>query len=230
MSVPTYDVLLFASLRERAKTDVITLEAAGIETVRDLLAAVAKRAPAIAEMVEGCRVAVDQEFVGPDAALRPGVEIAIIPPVSGGHDGPSPEGEPRVALLETPLSLDTVVRAVTHPGAGGISTFTGNVRLQSRGLTIEHLDYEAYAPMALKVMMRIVDTIQADIEGSRVAIAHRIGRLVVGETAVVIAASAPHRAEAFAACRAAIEALKEDVPIWKKEVATDGESWIGRGP
>ncbi len=230
MSAPTYDVLLFASLRERAKTDVIAVEAAGIGTVRDLLEAVAKEVPAIAGMVEGCRVAVDQEFVGPQTVLHPGVEIAIIPPVSGGHDGPQLDEPPRTALQSTPLSLDSVVRAVTHPGAGGIATFTGNVRRHSRGLTIEYLDYEAYAPMALKVMMRIIDTIQTDIAGSRVAIAHRVGRLVVGETAVVIAASAPHRAEASAACRAAIEALKEDVPIWKKEVATDGESWIGRGP
>lgn len=230
MSATTYDVLLFASLRERAKTDLLTIDGAGLVTVGDLLKAVAATTPAIASMVEGCRVAVDQEFVDSGAELRAGVEIALIPPVSGGHDGPVVADPPPAALREDPLSLGTVVDLVAHAGAGGIATFTGNVRLQSRGLTIEHLDYEAYAPMALKVMLRIIDTIQADIEGSRVAIHHRIGRLVVGETAVVIAASAPHRAEAFAACRAAIEALKEDVPIWKKEVATDGESWIGRGP
>src|SRR5690606_31877317 len=120
--------------------------------------------------------------------------------------------------------------AVEHADAGGIATFTGNVRRHSRGTTVEHLEYEAYEPMALRVLEQICARIEREIEGSRVAIHHRIGHLVVGETAVVIAASAPHRAEAFAACREAIEALKRDVPIWKREVADDGAVWIGQGP
>ena len=119
---------------------------------------------------------------------------------------------------------------MSHAGAGGIATFIGNVRGTSRGKTIVHLDYEAYDGMAVRAMTDIADRIAAEIEGARVAIHHRLGRLVVGETAVVIAASAPHRAEAFAACRAAIEALKTDVPIWKREVSDDGSEWIGQGP
>jgi molybdopterin synthase catalytic subunit len=104
------------------------------------------------------------------------------------------------------------------------------VRRHSRGKTIEHLEYEAYAPMAVRVMDEIRARIETELPGTRVAIHHRIGRLAVGEPAVVIAASAPHRAEAFAACREAIEALKRDVPIWKREVADDGAVWIGQGP
>jgi molybdopterin synthase catalytic subunit len=145
--------------------------------------------------------------------------------VSGGHDG-----HPRIKLTATALSLADVVAAVEHAGAGGIATFTGNVRRHSRGETIERLEYEAYPKMAMAVMTRIADAIEAEVEGSRVAIHHRVGVLGIGETAVVIAASAPHRAEAFAACREAIERLKDDVPIWKKEVAESGATWIGQGP
>jgi molybdopterin synthase catalytic subunit len=133
-------------------------------------------------------------------------------------------------LTDRPLELAPVVDAVEHRGAGGVVTFVGNVRENSHGKTIEHLEYEAYGPMAVRVMADIAAKIEADIEGTRVAIHHRVGRLEIGEAAVVIAASAPHRAEAFAACRDAIEALKRDVPIWKKEIDTDGASWIGRGP
>jgi MoaE-MoaD fusion protein len=156
-----------------------------------------------------------------DRVGRPS-EIALVPPVSGGHDG-------RYVVTERPLVLATVVAAVTHPGAGGIATFIGNVRGESRGKPIDHLDYEAYVPMAEASRAAIAGAIEARIQGSRVAIHHRIGRLAIGESAVIIAASAPHRAEAFEACRDAIEALKRDVPIWKREHATDGTSWFGRG-
>ena len=114
--------------------------------------------------------------------------------------------------------------------AGGVVTFIGQVRDHSRGHAIDHLEYEAYAPMALKVMRSIADTIEAEVPGARVAIHHRLGRLEIGEVAVIIAAAAAHRAEAFTACRAAIEALKQDVPIWKREVAVDGTSWRVQGP
>ena len=220
-----YEVLLFAGLKEQAKSQSLVVELDAPSTVGQLLEAIAELHPTLAGSLQQCRVAVSQEFVDSNHAIRPEEEIALIPPVSGGHDGPV-----RIALKETPLSLADVVAAVEHRGAGGIATFTGNVRGLSRGQDIEHLDYEAYGPMALKAMTDIKDDIESKIEGTRVAIHHRTGRLHVGETAVVIAASAPHRAEAFEACRAAIEALKQKVPIWKKEVSTTGEEWIGRGP
>ena len=220
----TRKVLLFAGLKERARADEIEVRLPPGATVGDLLQAIAQQHPSLADMVGGCRVAVDQEFMQPSDSAD-GKEIALIPPVSGGHDG-----ESSIKVSHQPLELSAVVSAVEHRNAGGIATFTGNVRGRSRGQAIEHLDYEAYEPMALKVMREIVESIEADIEGARVAIHHRLGRLQVGETAVVIAASAPHRAEAFDACRRAIEALKQDVPIWKKEVSTSGQSWIGQGP
>jgi molybdopterin converting factor subunit 1 len=230
----TINVLLFAGLRELARCETVPVELDGVTTAGDLLAALGRQHPTLAPRLGPCRVAIDQAFVSADHPLAGAKEIAIIPPVSGGHDGPpridNHGGPPRIAICESPLLLSAVVDAVCRPEAGGIATFTGNVRGQSRGKTIEYLEYEAYGAMAERVMGEIRDRIEHEIEGARVAIHHRIGHLEVGETAVVIAASAPHRAEAFAACREAIEALKRDVPIWKREVADDGAVWLGQGP
>lgn len=223
--MPTLSVLLFAGLREAARAETVTVTVSPGATVDDLLEQIEEQIPALRGRARGCRVAIDQAFAAGTEPVEGATELAIIPPVSGGHDGP-----PRILLTDAPLSLADVVAVVEHPGAGGIATFTGNVRRHSRGETIERLEYEAYAPMATAVMASIADGIEAEIEGTKVAIHHRIGVLHVPETAVVIAASAPHRAEAFAACRAAIERLKDDVPIWKKEVAQSGASWIGQGP
>jgi len=220
-----HQVLLFAGLRETARRDVIEVDLPPGARVRDLLAAIERAHPGLAPQLAHCRVAVDHEFVANDDLLAPKLEIAVIPPVSGGHDGP-----PKVMLETGALDLSRVVAAVDHPDAGGIATFTGNVRRHSRGIEVDHLEYEAYGPMACRAMEQIVARLEGEISGVRVAIHHRIGRLSVGETAVVIAASAPHRAEAFEACRAAIEALKREVPIWKKEVGRDGSAWIGQGP
>jgi MoaE-MoaD fusion protein len=227
-------VFLFAGLRERAGAE-IELEIEPETTVTGLLEQIARGYPQLANLLGSCRVAVDQSFVDDDHVLRGDEEIALIPPVSGGHDGASPASDrpasdDRVHLAHGPLVLDAVVALVRHRNAGGIATFTGNVRAQSRGTEVDHLEYEAYEPMARSTMRAIVEDIERRIPGARVAIHHRLGRLEVGETAVVIAASAPHRAEAFAACRDAIEALKQDVPIWKREVSPDGGTWIGRGP
>lgn len=221
----TVHVLLFAGLREIARAESVAVQIADSATAGDLLAALADQHPDLASRLPPCRVAMDQTFVGASHPLAGARELAVIPPVSGGHDGPQ-----RVAVKGTALSLDAAVAEVSHEGAGGITTFTGNVRRQSRGKTVDHLDYEAYEPMAVRVLDDIRRRIEGEIEGSRVAIHHRVGRLAIGETAVVIAASAPHRAEAFAACREAIEALKRDVPIWKREATDDGAVWIGQGP
>ncbi len=133
-------------------------------------------------------------------------------------------------VRETPISTDEVLRAVTSDGVGGVVTFTGVVRARSRERTVVRLEYEAYVSMAEKVLRRIGEEIEARWTGTRVAILHRVGTLEPGEVAVAIAVAAPHRAEAFEGCRHAIERLKEDVPIWKREVFTDGSEWRGLGP
>lgn len=231
-----HTVLLFAGIKQRMGTDQLVVSLAPDATVAQLVAALCAQHPEIAGTLRAARVAVDQAFADPDTPIRPGAEIAVIPPVSGGHDGiptgdgPTEVSQGRARLTSAPLELAAVVAAVEHRGAGGLTTFIGNVREHSRGKTVRFLEYEAYPPMAVGVMHDIAAAIEAELPGTRVAIHHRVGHLEIGEAAVIIAASAPHRDEAFRACRAAIERLKQDVPIWKKEVDTNGEAWIGQGP
>jgi molybdopterin synthase catalytic subunit len=140
---------------------------------------------------------------------------------------------PYCRLSEDKLRLQEVIDAVSgpaFPGQGAVTTFTGIVRDHNLGKQVVRLEYEAYPKLALRTLASIIEGIERDIKGARVAIVHRAGVLHIGEAAVVIAASAPHRAEAFEACRRAIEELKCDVPIWKKEVSPDGEEWIGMRP
>lgn len=133
----------------------------------------------------------------------------------------------RVDLRESALSLDEVVANVSRPGAGGIATFVGVVRDESEGRSVTRLDYSAYAGMAKREMQKIAEELEAEIDGVRVSAVHRIGSLGVGDAAIVCAASAPHRGEAFAACRALIDRIKERVPIWKREWGPDGAAWVG---
>ena len=220
-------VLYFAVFREKIGRDDDTLELGDGARVRDAIAALAARHDVIGRLAGRFRVAVNHDFVDDDRALADGDELALIPPVAGGSDAAAAR---HVQLIGTPLSLDRCVAAVAGPGMGGIVTFTGMVRRHSRGVTVEHLEYEAYGTMAVREMTRLCDEIEAEIPGTRLAVEHRVGSLEVGELAVVIAAAAPHRAEAFVACRAMIDRLKDRVPIWKKEVGDDGAEWIGLGP
>lgn len=217
-------VLYFAVFRERLGTSEEQLELADGANVGAAVAALADKHAAIAQLRGRFRVAVNEEFVEDGHPLRDGDELALIPPVAGGATCR------HVELTDRTLSLDRCINAVRGDGMGGIATFTGMVRLHSHGTLIDHLEYEAYAPMALKVMSALCEEIEAEIPGTRVAVEHRVGHLQIGDIAVVIAAAAPHRAEAFAACRAMIDRLKDRVPIWKKEISVDGAEWVGLGP
>ena len=215
-------VLYFAVFRERLGIDEEVLELPDGARVCDAVAALAARHEPIATLRTRFRVAVNQDFSDDDLALADRDELALIPPVAGGAR--------HVRLLDEPLSLDRVVTAVRGPGMGGVVTFTGMVRDHARGKTVVRLDYSAYAGMAVKEMTRIIEAIEQDVPAARLAVEHRIGSLAIGDLAVVIAAAAPHRAEAFDACRRMIERLKESVPIWKKEYGDDGSTWVGLGP
>jgi molybdopterin synthase catalytic subunit/molybdopterin converting factor small subunit len=204
-------VRLFAGLRERAGWARREVEAA---TVADIWQALE-----LGDEPGGLLYAVNKEYATPDRVLADGDEVALIPPVSGGA----------FLLSDEPLSLDRVVDEVRDEQAGAIATFTGTTRIASRGRTVTHLDYEAYEGMAERVMAEIAEGLQSRYELSAVAIHHRVGRVGIGETSVVIAVSAPHRQDALAACKDAIDELKERVPLWKKEVYEGGEEWIGRG-
>lgn len=215
-------VLYFAAARERTGRDREALELPAGATVAQLQAAIGERHSALAAVLGRMRIAVNQEFAEPGQALGEGDEVAVIPPVAGGVD--------LARVVARPLDLREVLAAVEGPGRGGVVTFTGTVRADSRGRTVVRLEYEAYAPMAEAKLREIGEQIERTWPGCRIALAHRIGRLEVGEAAVVIAAAAAHRAEAFAACQRAIDRLKAEVPIWKKEVYADGEVWVGMGP
>jgi molybdopterin synthase catalytic subunit len=151
-----------------------------------------------------------------------GDEVAFIPPVSGGAH---PVGV-FFELTTDPLDARRLEAAVAHKGAGAICTFTGIVRDNSRGSSVTHLEYEAYAEMATAEMRKIAGEIAERWSDARVAMAHRTGRLEIGEASVVVSVSCPHRTEAIDACRWGIDRLKESVPIWKKEHAADGTFWI----
>lgn len=167
----------------------------------------------------GLLYAVNRGYVERSVSLSSGDEVAVIPPVSGGD----------FRLSASPLSLDEAVSEVHDEEAGAIATFVGTTRRHSRGREVLHLEYEAYEGMAEEVMARLASELVARHALCRVAIHHRVGRVDVGETSVVIAVSAAHRADALAACKEAIDELKVSVPLWKKEIYVGGEEWIGQG-
>jgi molybdopterin synthase catalytic subunit len=214
-------VRLFGSLREATGAKELGVRLPDGATLGDLAALLAREHAGFAAMAGRLRAARNQEVAEADAALADGDEVAFLPPVAGGRDE-----EARCTLSDQPLDVGQVVARVAGPGAGGIVTFVGCVRDESRGHAIRQLEYEAYPGMAEREMEKIADEAAAQWPGARVAMAHRTGLLAIGEVAVVIAAAAPHRAEAFAAARFAIDTLKQRVPIWKKEVAVDGECWV----
>ena len=205
---------LFAGVREQAGTATRRLELPAEARVGDVWAALG-----LGDEPPGLLYAVNREYAPPERELADGDEVALIPPVSGGA----------FRLSEAPLSLDAVVDEVRSDEAGAIATFTGTTRVHSRGRTVTHLEYEAYQGMAEDVMAQIADGLRRRYELCDVAIHHRVGRVGIGEPSVVIAISAPHRQDALAACKDAIDALKKTVPLWKKEVYAGGEEWIGRG-
>ena len=213
---------LFARLREQAGTDTESLELPAGSTVSDVYDAVKRLHPGLEADRNALRAALNQEFAEWDTAVAAGDEVAFIPPVSGGAHGTGVLFE----LTSRPLDSRRMETAVAHKGAGAICTFTGVVRDSSRGRSVTHLEYEAYAEMASAQMRRIADEIAERWPEARVAMAHRTGRLEIGEPSVVVSVSSPHRAEAIAACKWGIDRLKETVPIWKKEHAADGTYWI----
>ena len=215
-------VLLFAALREGVGEKSLDLEFDGPATLGDLLARLERAHAALARYRGRMLVALNQERAPLATPLGDGDEVALLPPVSGGSE--------RVWVDAAPLSLDALIHEVMSPAMGGVVTFTGAVRNHARGESIDHLEYEAYAPMAEKELRKIADAVHERWPHVRIAMAHRIGRLEIGDAAVMIAAAAPHRAEAFEACRFAIDRLKASVPIWKKEFATSGSYWVEENP
>ena len=207
-------VRLFAGLREHAGTgrrDVDLGDGARVEDVW--------RALELGDEPAGLVFAVNRAYVGRGQALAEGDEVALIPPVSGGA----------FRLTEDPIDLAAVVAEVEDERAGATATFVGTVRAQSRGRQVVRLEYEAYEGMAENVMADLAEQLRERYDLCAIAITHRVGVCEIGDASVAIAVSAPHRQDALAACKDAIDTLKETVPLWKKEVYEGGEEWIGRG-
>jgi MoaE-MoaD fusion protein len=207
-------VKLFAAVREQAgsRERVVELdEGASVEAVWPALG--------LGDEPVGLVYAVNRAYVSRGTALVDGDEVAVIPPVSGGA----------FLLSGEPLSLERVAAEVASEDAGAIATFVGTTRARSRGRDVIRLEYEAYEGMAEAEMERIALALRERHEVIDVAIHHRVGPVEIGETSVVIAVSAAHRAAAFEACREAIDTLKQSVPLWKKELYVGGEEWIGQG-
>jgi molybdopterin synthase catalytic subunit len=215
-------LLLFAGLREAVGRKELVLELPSETSIARVLEQAEREAPAIGRHLGTALVSLNRERAPLDAVVSDGDEIALLPPVSGGAERPW--------VQAAPLSMDALLAEVGGPEIGGIATFTGVVRNRSRGEAIEHLEYEAYEPMAESEMRRIASQVAERWPEVRIAMSHRVGRLEIGDAAVMIAAAAPHRADAFDACRYAIDTLKESVPIWKKEFAESGAYWVEENP
>lgn len=219
-------VKLFATLRERAKTAEIDREFAPGITVGQIWRSLLEEFPALQAHSGSVSFAVNHEYVKDDYRPREGDEVAFIPPVSGGIDASSSRIGP-ITIGHASIDVAALEQAVADPAAGGAVTFVGSTRNENAGRGVIRLEYEAYEPMALSEMRKLAEEAGRRWKITRIAIAHRIGVVEIGEVSVAIAVSAPHRGEAFEACRFAIDRLKEIVPIWKKECFEGGEVWVG---
>lgn len=196
-------------------------------TVRHLASALGRRFPRLAAHLPSAAWAVNEQYVRGEHPLREGDEVALIPPVSGGSQASGTAEVASCRIVRDPISADAVLARVMRPEAGGVVLFLGTVRERTGDRLTAALEYEAYESMAEKQLAEVAREAEARWPGCRVAIDHRLGRLEVGEVSVAVAASAPHRPEAFAACRFAIDRLKRVVPVWKREIGPAGEAgWV----
>lgn len=190
-------------------------------TLHTVVAAVTARHPNLEPLLKSVRWARNHAVVELDEPVEDGDEVALLPPVAGGAT--------RSTITEKPIDIGLAIDAVRSPTAGAVVTFLGTVRDHARGRAVRQITYEVYEPMASRELDRVASACEAEWPDARIHVVHRYGVLAVGEVAVVIAVASPHRESAFAACRAMLERIKTDVPIWKNELGEDGESWVGWG-
>jgi molybdopterin synthase catalytic subunit len=219
-------VRLFAGLSDLVGHREVELELAEGATVADLRERLVSQYPAVAPLMSTLVCAVDEEYVPNEHCLSPGDQVALIPPISGG----SAAEADRFQVTREPLDPQRLASLVRRDESGALALFYGVVRNHSQGRRVLYLEYDAYASMAVKKMQQVAEEIRARWDITDVAINHRIGRLEVGETSLLVAVSAPHRREAFEACHYAVDRIKEIVPVWKKEVWEGGESWVEGHP
>jgi len=221
-------VKLFALLKDRAGKDEIRMKVASC-TVSELLDRISEENAELSELIMRGRllVSVNHEFAQPDAPVRDGDEVALMPPFSGGS------GEPKYARIQSaPFSLDQELEILkrSSPSIGAVVTFLGTTRDISKGKPVAKLEFEHYSGMAERKLAEIRERAITEYGVINVTIVHRIGVLPVGENIVLIAVASGHRDEAFRACRFCIDELKRIAPIWKKETTPDGEVWVEEHP
>jgi MoaE-MoaD fusion protein len=228
-------VLAFGVLRDMLGPDAVLVALPEGATVADLLAQLGRNHPAV--MLRGIAVSVNAEYAAATRTLGEGDEVGLLPPVSGGSgsgDDTANENEPEspvvIALTRAVIDAEELVAAAKHGEDGAVVVFDGIVRNNSRGRRTLHLDYEAYEEMATKQMNELAREALGRSGVRQVTIVHRLGRLEIGETSVLIVVASAHRAQAFDACRWLIDTLKKTVPIWKKETFVDGAVWADGEP
>jgi len=210
-------VLFFGVLKDLAGRSSDLLEMPEGALVRDLLAHYAAEAPRIKESLVSIAVAVNQEYAGAETVLKPDDEVGLLPPVSG--------GSARALIVRDPIDTQGVLAGIKRGEDGAAVVFEGVVRNQTRGRRTIYLEYEAYEEMAVDQMEELAEQALRQFQVREVALVHRLGRLEIGETSVLIVVASAHRAAAFDACRWLIDTLKRVVPIWKKEYFEDGAVW-----
>lgn len=208
-------LLAFATAVDAIGASELDVEMPDGSRVSDLRARLDREHPDLGPLWPRLAIAVDGRIAGPDATLSDGVEVALLPPVSGGSG--------RTDLVEGEIDVDAAVRSVEDPGFGAVVTFLGTVRNHHAGRRVEKLTYTAYRRMAGDTLARIAAELEAAAP-VRVSIVHRLGEVPVGEPSVVIAVGSAHRAAAYEASRTALERLKAEVPIWKREHYAEGEA------
>ena len=218
-------VLFFGVLKEVVGRPCETVDLPEGARVREVLFHYARGVPRLEAMLPALAISVNCEYAGVERALSEGDEDGLLPPVSGGSAATGDEVQGEVRIVREPIDADAVITRLKRPEDGAAVIFDGVVRDNTRGRRTLYLDYEAYEPMALKLMESLAVEARARFAVRGTTIVHRLGRLQIGETSVLIAVAAAHRGAAFDACRWIIDTLKKTVPIWKKEYFEDGAVW-----
>ncbi|HZQ95714.1 MAG TPA: molybdenum cofactor biosynthesis protein MoaE [Candidatus Sulfotelmatobacter sp.] len=222
-------MLFFGVLRELAGKPADSLQLPEGASVRDAIARCETQIPRLKDFLASIALAVNQQYASPETTLKDNDEVALLPPVSGGAVG-EPPAKPYAAIIREAIKTQPVLDSLKRGEDGAALLFEGIVRNQTRGRKTLYLDYEAYEEMALQQMEALAAEALAKFQIRDVAIVHRLGRLQIGETSVLIAVASAHRAPAFEACRWLIDTLKRQVPIWKKEYFEDGAVWADGDP
>jgi molybdopterin synthase catalytic subunit/molybdopterin converting factor small subunit len=226
-------VLFFGVLKDLAGKASDSISLPDDATLGDVLGRYQQVIPRLNEMAASLAMSVNREYAGPATRLRAGDEVALLPPVSGGvadsETGAAKHGR-HAAIVREVIETASILKSIKRPEDGAAAVFEGMVRNHTRGRRTLYLDYEAYEEMALKQMEELAERALAEFKIRDVAIVHRLGRLEIGETSVLIVVASAHRAAAFDACRWLIDTLKRTVPIWKKEHFEDGAVWADGEP